>query len=521
MLKFEGQKIRPNKNWLVTFSVIVLLAGLPFAVWLDLQTITENLLGRQAVAINSAISSIRNYYGLKVVDRVLSAAGSGTQVSHEYETIRGAIPIPATLSLELGKAISEQQSNVVYRFISDFPFKNRAPHNLDTFERVALENLRSNSNQLVTDASTDGFASSVRIVSPVIMGATCVNCHNSHPESEKRDWKIGDVRGIQEITVRQPIVTGLTSFKYLLTYFFFASATGCVFIYVQRKQSGELAALNTKLHEGNSFLSNVSGKVSKYLSPQIYQRIFSGQSDASVRTERKKLTIFFSDIVDFTSTTESTQPEQLTALLNEYFTEMSVIALKYGGTIDKFFGDAIMIFFGDPESKGETQDAMACVRMACEMQSRVAELNVQWKLQGVKKPFLVRMGINSGYCNVGNFGSDNRMDYTIIGAEANLAARLQSAAEPGRIVLSYETYALVRELVIADALPEITLKGISRPVIPYIVNGMVGVTGTEPALLSENNLGFSLYLDVNSLDIEKMNYAREVLAGALKMLDRT
>ena len=122
----------------------------------------------------------------------------------------------------------------------------------------------------------------------------------------------------------------------------------------------------------------------------------------------------------------------------------------------------MLIFFGDPETKGDGEDAKACLRMAIEMQERIAELNAKWRNAGIEHPFRVRMGINTGYCNVGNFGSDDRMDYTIIGAEANLAARLQSIAEPGHIVISYETYALVRDVVVAQALPPITMKGISR-----------------------------------------------------------
>ena len=145
---------------------------------------------------------------------------------------------------------------------------------------------------------------------------------------------------------------------------------------------------------------------------------------------------------------------------------MSNIALKHGGTIDKFIGDAILIFFGDPELKGEAEDAKACLRMAAEMQHRLAELNAKWRNEGVEHPFRVRIGINTGFCNVGNFGSADRMDYTIIGAESNLAARLQSVAEPGHIVVSYETFALVRDTVVAHALPPITMRGIVGTLLP-------------------------------------------------------
>jgi adenylate cyclase len=120
---------------------------------------------------------------------------------------------------------------------------------------------------------------------------------------------------------------------------------------------------------------------------------------------------------------------------------MSNVALKHGGTIDKFVGDAILIFFGDPETKGDAEDAKSCLQMAAEMQHRLAELHVKWRNAGVEQPFRARIGINTGFCNVGNFGITDRMDYTIQGAEVNLAARLQSIAEPGHIVISYETYA--------------------------------------------------------------------------------
>jgi class 3 adenylate cyclase len=199
---------------------------------------------------------------------------------------------------------------------------------------------------------------------------------------------------------------------------------------------------------------------------------------------------------------------------------MSNIALKHGGTIDKFVGDAILIFFGDPETKGEAEDAKACLRMAAEMQGRLAELNAKWRNAGVEHPFRVRMGINSGFCNVGNFGSADRMDYTIIGAEANLAARLQSIAEPGHIVISYETYALVRDIVVAQALPPITMKGINREVVPYTVGGMVDAAGQQIAVFSEHMTGLDFYLDPSMVSSGSTERIRGVLQDAIAALDK-
>src|SRR5262249_49615004 len=160
-----------------------------------------------------------------------------------------------------------------------------------------------------------------------------------------------------------------------------------------------------------------------------------------------------------------------------------------------FIGDAMLIFFGDPETRGEKADAEACLRMAWEMQHRLGELNIKGRSQGVEQPVRARVGINSGYCNVGNFGSADPMDYTIIGAEANLAARLQSVAEAGQIVLSYEAYALVSHLVAAHPLSPITMKGISREVIPYKVDRLLDDSPEDSNIVMENMNGLNFYLD--------------------------
>jgi adenylate cyclase len=345
-----------------------------------------------------------------------------------------------------------------------------------------------------------------------------VGCHNTHPDSPKRDWRIGDVRGIQEVSVAMPIATDLRSLKHLLVYFAFADAAGIGFIVLERRQAAVIRGINSQLSGANAFLADISAKISHYLAPQIYRSIFSGEMDTTIHTTRKKLTIFFSDIEDFAPTTERLQPEDLTAFLNEYLTEMSLIALAHGGTIDKFIGDAILVFFGDPETKGDEQDARACVRMAIAMQQRLRELGSAWRDRGLQRPFGVRMGINTGYCNVGNFGSAERMDYTIIGAEANLAARLQHLAEPGSIVLSYETYALVKDIIVAHALEPITMKGISREVVPYVVERPAEMAGDAGTVVSEHTAGLDLRLDLASIhdaDIERVSAALHNAIAAL------
>lgn len=203
---------------------------------------------------------------------------------------------------------------------------------------------------------------------------------------------------------------------------------------------------------------DLANKLSKYLSPQVYDSIFSGEKDVVIEYARKSLTVFFSDIVDFTPQSEQLTPEALADWLNTYLTEMSAIANEYGGTLDKFMGDGIMVFFGDPKTQGPQDDAIACVQMAQKMQMRANELGVP-----------VRMGINSGECTVGNFGSIDRMEYTIIGRNVNLAARLEEVSNTNDILISESTYDLIKDSIPCHTQGEIAVKGFDNPVTTYWV----------------------------------------------------
>ena len=191
-------------------------------------------------------------------------------------------------------------------------------------------------------------------------------------------------------------------------------------------------------------VEKISKQLAKYLSPQIHEQIFSGKQSAEVKSNRKKLTVFFSDIVGFTDISDELESEEMTNLLNFYLNEMSQIALRFGGTIDKFIGDALMIFFGDPDTNGPQEDARKCIQMALEMQKLMNQLSGYWsKNYSLKQDLKIRIGINTGFCTVGNFGSLDRLDYTAIGSTVNLASRLESIAEAGSIIISEDTFALV------------------------------------------------------------------------------
>jgi class 3 adenylate cyclase len=279
----------------------------------------------------------------------------------------------------------------------------------------------------------------------------------------------------------------------------------------------ENTRLVNEMRRTNDILEKVSHQLAKYISPQLYQSIISGEQRVTIGSTRKKLSIFFSDIVNFTEITDQLESEELTSLLNEYLTEMSRIALDHGAYFDKFIGDAMMFYFGDPESKGVKEDAAACVRMAIAMQQRLRTLQTGWQEQGlIDRPFEARIGINTGYCTVGNFGSEDRMDYTIIGGEVNLAARLQAHADVGGILLAAETYSLVKDWVRAVEREAIAMKGVANPVRTFAVQGIYDDLAEGEQLFRHEDDGMTISISGDRVDKTK---AKEALKKALDYLD--
>ncbi len=248
-------------------------------------------------------------------------------------------------------------------------------------------------------------------------------------------------------------------------------------------------------------IQEYTSKLSKYISPQIYQSIINDIGNEKVKSQSKKLTIFFSDIVNFTGTTESLESEELTLMLNNYLTVMSEIALKYGATIDKFIGDAVMVFFGDPFSKGIKEDAISCVQMAIEMQNRMESFREEQKINGVLNPFHIRCGIATGTVIVGNFGSANRMDYTILGKFVNLAATLEAACAHDEILVSEETYLQIKKSIQAEKRDNIKVSGFHEEIHPFEIIR----TKTQDELSNEINIKLKASLknmDLNNIVLD-------------------
>jgi adenylate cyclase len=280
----------------------------------------------------------------------------------------------------------------------------------------------------------------------------------------------------------------------------------------------ELQRANEALGEKNEMLQGLSEKLAKYLSRPVYDSIFEGRTEVRLQSYRKLLTVFFSDIQGFTELTDRMEAESISEVLNHYLGAMSEIAARYGGTVDKFIGDGIMIFFGDPETQGEQEDALACARMALAMRSKIEELKGDWQRQAGAVELHVRMGINTGYCTVGNFGSPDRLDYTIVGREVNAASRLESSAQPDQIHISHSTYELIKGQIHCSPVGEITVKGLAYPLRTYEV-----VSLAEPAregLITTTIEGFRLELDPTRLTAADASAAAAALRAALGALDQ-
>jgi class 3 adenylate cyclase len=268
--------------------------------------------------------------------------------------------------------------------------------------------------------------------------------------------------------------------------------------------------------EKKNEIEAISNQLSKYLSPQLFKSIFSGEQKVDLASKRKKLTLFFSDLVGFTGISDSLESEEITAMLNYYLTEMSLIALEFGGTIDKYVGDAIVIFFGDPETSGVKEDALKCVRMAVAMQNKMTNLESIWAQKfGLREPLQMRVGINTGYCTVGNFGSEDRLDYTVIGGQVNLAARLESITKPGSILISYDTYSQVLDDIECMELDKVQVKGIREEVRTFEVL-LDGLTKTDCINLVTENLKCSI--DLKKLDIGEINELTAFIEGAKRRI---
>jgi class 3 adenylate cyclase/CheY-like chemotaxis protein len=216
-----------------------------------------------------------------------------------------------------------------------------------------------------------------------------------------------------------------------------------------------------------------TGELKRFMPHQVAEGLLAGQLSADRGFERRKLTILFADMVGFTDLADTLEPEELSDVLNEYLREMTAVAVAHGGTLDNYMGDGLMVMFGAPQRIEESAQAWSAVRAAFDMRARMEELAADTRARGIPADLQVRVGINTGHCTVGVFGSDVMRAYKAVGFAVNVAARLQTEAEPEMVLAGFRTYALVKDRVKAEQRPPMAIKGAARPVEAWEIVSLI------------------------------------------------
>ena len=268
-----------------------------------------------------------------------------------------------------------------------------------------------------------------------------------------------------------------------------------------------------------STMVSVINKLTRFVPPQVWEPIVKANSPVAVANKRAKLTIMFSDIVGFTELSDSLSADNLADILNTYMHCMTLIANKHGAVLDKFIGDGMVCFFGEPSSRGPRQDALDCVAMAIDMRREMRTLRQKWRLMGFEGLY-IRVGISTGYCHVGNFGSNNRLSYTLIGKEANLASRLEAVAGKGEIYISESTHDYIAHDFDCEYAGAFQLKGFDNKMSAWKVLDPDENKGKLSKWVDHTLPGFNLHLNFRDMQDNDYQDIRIRLNLALERIEQ-
>jgi len=432
-----------------------------------------------------AINQARVLYSDEVVNRARTV--EGLMVTHDYKSYPGAIPNPATYTIEVGNRLSAQHPGDLVRLYSDYPFPLRQAEGgaKDAFEREALTYLRRHPGRRFFRIEKRLGKPTFRYAEAVVMEQSCVACHNTHPESPKTDWQVGDVRGVLEVVqplgeIMAQVDTRLRSTSVMLGGLSLLGVSGLTLVIGKlrrtakdleqrvRERTTDLATANQDLEKRNALISQVFGR---YLSTEVVANLLERPEELKLGGDRKAITILSSDLRGFTAFSERLSPEEVVKILNLYLKYMSETIADYQGTIDKFMGDGILVLFGAPTPRED--DAERAVACAVAMQLAMEPVNQQMKQWG-HQPLEMGIGINTGDVVVGNIGSEQRTDYSAVGSQVNLAYRIESYTTGGQVLISAATLEKVQSMARIDGQEEVKPKGVNHPIVVYQVGGMSG-----------------------------------------------
>ena len=431
----------------IALLAVLFVAGLAGAM-LNMSRLSSDLIHSQAVQSSAlyaqAIKEARTLYSNNAVSRIKHLPNA--QVTPDYATIPGAIPLPATFLIELSKSISQQNPGMSVRLYSDYPFRWRKQEGgpKDDFERSALQYLRQHPQETFVRFENFQGRSALRYAEADLMKPSCVACHNTHPDSPKRDWKVGDVRGILEIT--RPLDSfiaqtqeGLRGTFTMLAGLLLLALMGIALVMSRLRQTSKELELRvvertSQLRESNQQLLVEQEKSEKLLLNILPEPIANQlkEGESSIANGFAEATILFADLVNFTKLSEKMHPTQLVSMLNEIFSQFDSLTEKHGLEKIKTIGDAYMVVGGLPIPR--TDHAEAIAEMALDMQAEILRFN-----QKRGQDCDIRIGINTGPVVAGVIGT-KKFIYDLWGDTVNVASRMESHGIVGEIQVTVPTY---------------------------------------------------------------------------------
>jgi adenylate cyclase len=420
------------------------------------------------------IKEARTLYSAEAVDRI--QAVPGIRVDANYTLQPGGIPLPATYLMELGHRISENQEGVSIRLYSDYPFPWRAKQGgaKDEFERQALSYLRQYPTATFSRVEEFQGRPSLRYAEADTLQPSCVGCHNTRQDSPKKDWKVGDVRGVLEVNMaldRYILETkaGLQGTFIMLAILSGLALSGIAIVIGRLQRSSQELELRVlertaQLQETNQLLGLEQDKSERLLLNILPQPIADQlkQGHTTIADWFGEVTILFADIVGFTQLSAQLPPTTLVNLLNDIFSAFDRLTEKYELEKVKTMGDGYMAVGGLPKQRPDHADAIAL--MALEMQQEMAKFNAKHNSE-----LNIRIGINTGPVVAGVIGT-KKFNYDLWGDAVNTASRMESHGIPGTIQVSATTYERLREKFVLEHRGTIEIKGKGAMETYFLVN---------------------------------------------------
>lgn len=475
MRQFISQTVTAFTRLLYKQTILVLTilfcVGLAIALS-NMWRLSSSLIKSQALQNSAlyakAIKEARTLYSDGVVEHIKADnvnAAHKIIITDNYNSKKGAIPVPATFLIELGQRLSKKNNGMSVRLYSEFPFPYRAKEGgpRDDFEREALRVLRQNSQEPFFRFEKFQGRESLRYAQADILQPSCVGCHNTQIDSPKRGWKVGDVRGVLEITTPLDTFIAKTNEGLRITFVTLGimsilGLSGLTLVIGRLRQTSkelekrvkertaQLQETNTQLlveqEKSENLLLNILPK-------SIAEKLKVGHSH--IADGFAEVTILFADIVNFTQLSEQISPKELLILLNEIFTGFDCLTEKHDLEKIKTIGDAYMVVGGIPELRSD--HAAAIAEMALDMQQEVAKFNAKHNTN-----LSIRIGINTGPVVAGVIGT-KKFIYDLWGDAVNTASRMESHGLAGYIQVTEETYKCLPDKYLFEERGVIQVKG--------------------------------------------------------------